>query len=130
MTTQISQATRYTLTGPGLEIEYSPRDGELTVESEDWPQVSGETLETTVTEERDIGTLVTAVLLPSSRNGTRVTLTLLLPETEFEVSRAPKKADATGVAVFTSNFKEVVGGPPQVLQKYEALSLEGTAFWS
>jgi hypothetical protein len=124
------QAEVYDIKGPGWGITYRPRDGELTIESEEWSQLSGDKLDHDVTVVPGVGMLITAVLLDSSRNGTRLTLTVLLPEASWEPSRVRRHADVTGVATVTGDFTNLVGGPPPVLQKYEpVLPLEGTA-WS
>jgi hypothetical protein len=74
----------------------------------------------------ELGLLATAVLLPSSRNGTRITLTLVLPEVKLKTgSTAP--VEVTGGAIVTRNFQDVGGGPPPVLQSYEVRPLKGTA---
>jgi hypothetical protein len=115
----------YDLKGPGLEITYRRSDGELDARIDD---ASYEALAADLTAAPEIGIFVNAVLLPSSRNGTRITLTLLLPEVKWQLTRKlSESAEVTGVAVVTDIYKELVDGPPPVLQKYEARPLEGTA---
>jgi hypothetical protein len=121
-----TQAEVYDLTGPGLSVTYR-RSGELAVEGNEWPWLSDNTLDADVTVAPEIGMFVTAVLLPSSRDGTRVTLTLLLPETNWQPSRVPHRSDVTGVAIITRIFTDVVGGAPPILQAYEVRPLKGTA---
>jgi hypothetical protein len=119
------EPTFYDLKGPGLEITYRRGDGELDAKVDD---SSYEALEADLTAAPDSGIFVNAVLLPSSRNGTKVTLTLLLPEVKWELTRRlSESAEVTGVAVVTDSYKDLVDGPPPVLQKYEARPLEGTA---
>jgi hypothetical protein len=115
----------YDLKGPGLEITYRRSDGELDARIDD---ASYEALAADLTAAPEIGIFVNAVLLPSSRNGTRITLTLLLPEVKWQLTRKlSESAEVTGVAVVTDIYKNLVDGPPPVLQKYEARPLEGTA---
>jgi hypothetical protein len=115
----------YDLKGPGLEITYRRSDGELDAKID---ESSYEALAADLTAAPEIGIFVNAVLLPSSRNGTRITLTLLLPEVKWQLTRKlSESAEVTGVAVVTDIYKNLVDGPPPVLQKYEARPLEGTA---
>ena len=115
----------YELKGPGLEITYRRSDGQVDAKID---ESSYDNLDANLTVEPEVGILVTAVLLPSSRSGIRMTLALLLPEVEWQLTRTvSEKADVTGVAVVTDIYKEVVGGPPPVLQKYGVRPLEGTA---
>jgi hypothetical protein len=115
----------YNLKGPGLEITYRRSDGELDAKID---ESSYEKLQADLTAAPEIGISVNSVLLPSSRNGTRITLTLLLPEVKWRLTRKlSESAEVTGVAVVTDIYKDVVDGPPPVLQKYEARPLEGTA---
>jgi hypothetical protein len=115
----------YEMKGPGLAITYRRSDGELDAEVDG---SSYEKLEADLTLAPEIGVLVSAVLLPSSRNGTRITLTLLLPEVKWRLTRAvSERAEVTGVAIVTDMYADLVDGPPPTLQKYEARPLEGTA---
>jgi hypothetical protein len=119
------EARVYELKGAGLEITYRRSDGELDAKIDG---SSYEKLDADLAVEPEIGMLVTAVLLPSSRNGTRVTLTLVLPEARWELTRAlSETAEVTGVAVVTDHYKDLVSGPPPVLQKHRMRPLEGTA---
>lgn len=114
----------YEMNGPGLTITYRRSDGEIDAEVDG---SSYEKLEADLTVS-EIGMLVNAVLLPSSRNGTRITLTLLLPEVRWRLTRAlSERAEVTGVAIVTDIYTDLVDGPPPTLQKYEARPLEGTA---
>jgi hypothetical protein len=108
-----------------LEITYRRSDGELDARID---ERSYENVEANLTLEPETGILVNAVLLCSSRNGTRITLTLLLPEVRWRLTRKlTERAEVTGVAVVTDTYKDLVDGPPPVLQKYEARPLEGAA---
>ena len=115
----------YEMKGPGLAITYRRSDGELDGQVDD---SSYEKLEADLTRTSEIGMLVNAVLLPSSRNETRITLTLLLPEVRWRLTRAlSERAEITGVAIVADIYTDLVDGPPPTLQKYEARPLEGTA---
>ncbi len=126
MTDEVTRADVYHLNGPGIELSYRRSDNKLDITGDDH-LLNRDNLDALATVEPEIGLHLTATLLESSRNGTRVTLTLLLPE----VSRMPETGEeptaVTGVAIITSSFKDVVGGPPPVLQNYkEVRRLEGT----
>jgi hypothetical protein len=116
----------YRLHGDGIELTYRRGDGKLDI-SGDEPLLSADDVDVQVTVEPETGLHVTATLLESSRNGTRVMLTLLLPELRETPGRV-RTLDVTGVAIVTSSFQEVLGGPPPVLQSHEDVRrLEGTA---
>jgi hypothetical protein len=121
----MSQAIVYRLTGPDIEVTLHRKDKTLEVKSDEHQDG---TFDADVDEYPGHGVRATAVLLPSSRNGTRVSLTVLVPEADFPASRAPETADVTGVAIITDDFTNVVGGPPHpALQKYDVRALRGTA---
>src|SRR6266511_2046715 len=113
----MSEKVSYQLQGPGIEIRY--QEGDLFVNGEGDHLLEqrhfGDDLTTLATE---IGTLTSAVLLPSSRNGTRFTLTLLLP--------AVNDTEVTGAAIITREFHDLVGGPPTVLQDHDIRPLTGS----
>ncbi|WP_328966701.1 hypothetical protein [Streptomyces sp. NBC_00239] len=113
----------YDLSGPGIEIRY--RRGDLTIDGDDLPLgrqhfVDGENLTAVATE---MGTEITAVILSSSRNGTKITLRVLLPEV---LPGATTESEVTGVAVITRQFRDVLDGPPDVLQEYDVRPLTGS----
>ena len=114
----------YRLKGAGIELTYRRDEGKLDVTGEN-SLLTHEGLDAGVEAAPDTGLLVTATLLESSRNGTRIMLTLMLPE----LGDGPKSGEAqeiSGVAVVASSFKDVVGGPPLVLHSYEDVwRLEG-----
>lgn len=120
----MSEELSYQLQGAGIEIRY--RDGDLFVDGEGDHLLEqrhfGDDLTTVTTE---IGTLIRAVLLPSSRNGTRVTLTLLLPD--VNATEDVTECEVTGAAIITREFHDLVGGPPTVLQAYDIRPLAGSA---
>lgn len=118
------EPTVYDLKGPGLEVTYRRSDGELDarIDESSYEKLAAD-LNTAET-----GMVVNAILLPSSRNGTRISLTLLLPEVKWRLTRKlSETAEVTGVAIVADIYKDLVDGPPPVLQKYEARPLEGTA---
>jgi hypothetical protein len=119
----MSGKVSYQLQGPGIQIRY--QEGELFVDGEGDHLLEqrqfGDDLTTVATE---IGTLTRAVLLPSSRNGTRFTLTLLLPD--VNVTEGATDSEVTGAAIITKEFHDRVGGPPTVLQDHDIRPLTGT----
>jgi hypothetical protein len=126
LTGETRQADFYELKGPGIEITYRRSDGEVTTRSDEFDDLSGGRFVADATVQPDIGILATAVVLPSSRAGLRITLTLLLPEVNLEAgSQAP--TELTGAAIITRVFKRVVSSRPPVLQRYAVLPLQGTA---
>jgi hypothetical protein len=116
----------YRLEGSGIELTYRRGDEKLDVSSDD-ELLNQDDLDAHATADPETGLRVTATLLESSRNGTRVTLTLLLPE----VSGAPRRVrtqQVTAVAIVTSSFRDLLEGPPPVLQRHDDVRrLEGTA---
>lgn len=124
MSHERTQADVYHLKGAGIEITYRRGDGKLDITGDD-NLLTQDDLDVAVTVEPEIGVHITATLLESSRNGTRVMLTLLLPEVS-ERSQDPE--EVTGVAIVTRSFNDVVGDPPPVLQSHDDVRrLEGTA---
>lgn len=112
----------YHLRGPGIEITY--KEGDLSIAGDDVPtkhfQQDGEL----VTAATEMGTEITAVLLSATRNDTKITLKLVLPDV------APKdtaRSEVTGAAIITQQFRDVLGGPPDVLQSYDVRPLTGSA---
>jgi hypothetical protein len=123
----MSEELNFQLQGTGIEIRY--RNGDLLVDGEGDHLLQerhfGDDLTAVATE---IGTLIRAVLLPSSRNGTRFTLTLLLPD--VNTSKDVTEAEVTGAAIITREFHDLMGGPPTVLQAYDIRPLAGSVTWS
>ncbi len=119
----MSEKVSYQLQGPGIEIRY--QEGDLFVNGEGDHLLEqrhfGDDLTTLATE---IGTLTRAVLLPSSRNGTRFTLTLLLPD--VNVTEGATDSEVTGAAIITKELHDLVGGPPTVLQDHDIRPLTGS----
>jgi hypothetical protein len=116
----------YRLEGSGIELTYRRGDEKLDISSDD-ELLNQDDLDAHATADPETGLRVTATLLESSRNGTRVTLTLLLPE----VSGAPRRVrtqQVTAIAIVTSSFRDLLEGPPPVLQRHDDVRrLEGTA---
>ena len=126
MTDEVTEADVYHLSGPGIAVSYRRSDSKLDVSGEG--QLARDDLDARETVMLEIGLLVTATLLDSTRNGTRLTLTLLLPDVCWTPDMTEEPAAVTGVATITHDFNGVVGGPPPVLKKYtDARPLEGTA---
>lgn len=115
----------YELTGPGLTVRYRQDDGKLDLTGDDH-LLTNDDLDAEATVDPVIGVRVTATLIDSTRNGTRVTLTLLLPEVGWD--GGAESHEVTGVAIVTRSFRDLVAGPPQVLQLHEEpRPLRGTA---
>ena len=115
----------YHLKGQGIELTYRAREAKLDV-SGDEQLLTQDDLDAHATAMPDTGLHVAATLLESSRNGTRVVLTLLVPEVSSP--RRVRSQEITGVAVVTRSFKDRVGGPGPVLQSYDDVRhLAGTA---
>ena len=122
----MAHSVSFHLEGPSITIDYG--NGELRVDGDDHllQQTFGsDSADRLRTETSDIGTVITAVLLPSSRNGTKITLILLVPQVEF--GAGVTSADVTGVAIVTKQFRDVISAAPDVLQEYETRELRGTA---
>ncbi len=115
----------YHLEGEGIELTYRAGEGKLDV-SGDEQLLTQRDLDAHATVMPDTGLYVAATLLDSSRDGTRVVLTLLVPEVSSP--RRVRTQEITGVAVVTRSFKDRVGGPGPVLQSYDDVRhLAGTA---
>jgi hypothetical protein len=116
----MSDIATYELRGPGIEVTY--RRGGLTVNG-DASSLQGRHFTDDQLEESDIGIghLVTAVLVPITRYGCRIILTLLLPKTDLPEGAAGE--EVTGAAVIT-NQNELLVVP--VLQLYDVRPLTGT----
>jgi hypothetical protein len=127
MTGEVTWADVYHLKGPGIELTYRRRDNKLDIAGDDH-LLNQDGLDARATVDPDIGLHLTSTLLESSRNGTRVMLTLLLPEVSWSPEASEAPTPVTGAAIVTNCFEDVVSGPPPVLQNYEAVRrLEGTA---
>jgi len=122
----MSGTISYDLRGPGIEITCNA-DG-LRVDGDDFllkqKYFPGKEEGFTRVAD-DVGEMITVVLLPSSRNGTKVTLSVLLPDTDLSGDGAP--SEVTGAAIIAQQFHDRVDGPPAVLQRYETRPLTGSA---
>jgi hypothetical protein len=125
MAARARRALVYTLKGHGIEITYKTKERELTVVGDDLRVATDGKLDVEHAVEQEVGSLVTAVLLPSTRNGTRITLTLLLPRVDLAADQ-PGAHEVTGAAIVTNHFENVVGGAPPVLQSYDVRPLRGS----
>ena len=115
-----TQTDVYRLSGEGIEISYRRGDGKLDISGGGDDHLLNQT-------DPETGLHVSATLLESSRNGTKVMLTLLVPELR-EGPRRVRTQEVTGVAVITSSFRNLVDGPPPVLQSHgDVRRLEGIA---
>jgi hypothetical protein len=117
----MNDTTKYEVRGPGIEITY--HKGELSVDGDQSylqdRHFSGDgSLDESATS---IGNMVTAVLEESIRVGTKVLLTVLLPDVSLEDGTAGEQV--TGVAVIT-NAGHLSGS---VEQEYEVRPLSGAA---
>jgi hypothetical protein len=120
----MSTRVTYSLEGPGISVRYS--DDELVLDGDTHllQKKFGADSDAITTSTSELGISVQAVLLLSSRNGTRFTLSLLLPQVDLPVG-APAR-EITGAAVIVRQFQDVVDGPPSVLQAYEIRPLRGS----
>ena len=120
----MADAQVYRLTGSDIEITLHLGSSKLEVKGD--LTLDG-VFDAEVATDPVLGVRAEAVVLPSSRNMTRITLTVLVPEASWEPSRAPRQGEVTAVAIVTRDFREVMGGAPPVLRAYEVRSLDGTA---
>jgi hypothetical protein len=120
---ETTQADVYELEGSQTDLTYRRSTGELTLRRE---SQDPDTFDTEATVSPELGILVTAVLVPITRAGIRVVLTLVLPEVNLEAgTKGP--VEVTGVAITTSLLGGAVGRSREVLQQYEIDPLQGTA---
>lgn len=126
MTDEQTRAEIYHLKGAGIELSYRRSADKLDITGDDH-LLTQDDVDAHTTSVSEAGLHVTATLLESSRNGTRVMLILLLPDVST-IASSQEPIAVTGVAVVTRYLKDVVGGPPPVLQSYDDVRrLEGTA---
>lgn len=122
----VSEKISYDLRGSGIEIKY--QDGDLSVDGDHhllrhrhFGADDERPLTVTTTE---LGHLVTAELLESTRSGTRITLSLLLPQ--VVLTNDATDSEVTGAAIITRQHHDDVN-PPPVLHDYEVRPLTGSA---
>ncbi len=123
---QVSTATVFDLEGTGIRLRYRSHDAKLDLSGDDG-LLNHDDLDVVVAVDTATGLRLTATLLESSRNGTKVMLTVLLPQLEsLEESHEP--CAVTGVAIMTKLFERVINRRTPVLQSYANVwKLEGTA---
>jgi hypothetical protein len=112
----------FELSGQDLSVRYTAHNKTLVVHGKDLVGQDEQTFSDVKLVESGIGVTITVVLLISSRNGTKISLHLLVPST----ARAAKGAAITGVAIVVSDFSQLIDGAPPVLQAYVTKSLSGT----
>ncbi len=125
MADEQTRAEIYHLKGPGIELSYRRSANKLDIAGDEH-LLTQDDLDAHTASASEAGLHITATLLQSSRNGTKVVLILLLPDVST-MAAGHEPIAVTGVAVVTRSFKDVVGGPPPVLQSYDDVRrLEGT----
>jgi len=112
----------FELNGNDIAIRYSAQDKTLLVEGKGLPGSEKKTFSDVQASKSEIGTTMTVVLLESSRNGTRVLLHLLVPN----IKQPDQNLSITGAAMVVSDFSNVIGTVPHVLQAYDVRPLTGT----
>ena len=117
----------FKLSGADIKIRY--HDNKLFVQGKGLPLIS-DTDEKIFSDNSiaksgsDLGERMTVVLLDSSRNGTSFVLHLIVPKT----SPSKEEVAINGAAILVSDFSNLVGGAPPVLQHYDVRPLTGTMF--
>jgi hypothetical protein len=129
MSEEGTRAEIYDVKGPGIELTYRRSDGKVDINSEDDSLLRQEDLDVVETVEPEVGLHLTATLLPSTRAGTRIMLTVLLPEVRWPPGTEGDSEAITGVATVSESFERFGGHhPPPVRQSYgDPRRLEGTA---
>lgn len=114
----------YELSGEGIEVVYSPVQGGVALSGDLIPEPGDRPAE--VASDPALGHVVTATVLESSRDGTRITLHLVVPSVAH-TGNGPA-VPITAVAVLASSYVDLVGGPPAVRQSYEVRALAGVLY--
>ena len=118
----------FQLSGPDVEVAYDAATGALFVRGQNLLDLEqGATFEADRVTRSDLdgaGQMLQVVLLASSRAGVRTTLSVLLPQVDEDRADVAE-SDVTGAAVLVDDYREVVGGPPAVLQQYDVRPLRG-----
>ncbi|NKX55829.1 hypothetical protein [Arthrobacter mobilis] len=113
----------FTLTGEGIDVRFSADDGVLSVQGEGLAgtdrEFSGENV---LISGSDLGTMLTVVLLDSSRDLTQVRLAVLVPSG----IRDSEEEQVTGAAIIVTDRTRSMGPPRSPLQDYDVRPLSGT----
>ena len=113
----------FMLTGEGIGVRYTADSGVLLVQGEGLAgtnrEFSGEKL---VISSSDLGTMMTVCLLKSSRDGTQIRLSVLVPSG----IREPDEASITGAAIIVTDRTRSMGTRRSPLQDYDVRPLSGT----
>ncbi|MET1089713.1 MAG: hypothetical protein ABWY04_21785 [Arthrobacter sp.] len=113
----------FTLTCDGIEARYSADDGVLSVHGEDLPgterEFSGSHLEIATSR---LGTMLTGVLLESTRNVSQIRLTILVPSGLRKLQEAP----VTGALIIVTDRTQAMDSGPDPLQDFDVRQLSGT----
>ncbi|MDP9696651.1 UNVERIFIED_ORG: hypothetical protein J2X79_004234 [Arthrobacter globiformis] len=113
----------FTLTGDGIETRYNADDGVLSVQGEHLPgtdrRFSGGNLEISTSE---LGTMLTGVLLESTRNSAQIRLSVLVPAG----LRKLHEARVTGALIIVTDRTKAMDSGPDPLHDFEVRQLSGT----
>jgi hypothetical protein len=113
----------FTLTGEGVEAHYSAADGVLSVRGENLPgtrrQFAGGDLAIATSE---LGTMLTGVLLESTRNASQIRVSVLVPSG----LRRLDEAQVSGALIIVTDRTEAMDSGPDPLQDYDVRQLSGT----
>lgn len=113
----------FTLTGEGIEARYSSDAGVLSVQGDDLPgtdrEFSGQNL---VISTSELGTILTGVLLKSTRNRSEIRLSLLVPSGLRQLDEGP----ITGAAIVITDRTDAMDSGPDPLQDFDVRQLSGT----
>jgi hypothetical protein len=113
----------FTLTGDGIETRYSANDGVLSIQGEDLPgtdrEFSAGNLEISTS---GLGTMLTGVLLESTRNSAQIRLSVLVPAGLRKLREAP----VTGALIIVTDRTHAMDSGPDPLQDFEVRQLSGT----
>jgi len=111
----------FELSGHDLSVRYTAQNRTLVVHGKDLVGQDEQTFSDVKVLASGIGATITVVLLPSSRNGTKVLLHLLVPN----IGRITEQVAITGVATVVNDFSHLLDGAPPVHQAYESKALTG-----
>jgi hypothetical protein len=113
----------FTLAGEGIEVRYSAESGVLSVQGNGLPgnnrEFFGEDLAISTS---DLGTMLTGVLLASTRNRSAIRLSVLVPAGLRKLDKGP----ITGAAIIVTDRTKAMDSGPDPLQDYDVRQLSGT----